>query len=125
MSFDANLSVSDGTDTHVYSEISRYGNETIRRVAAFGTIIPKTLKISHMRANSPYGGKSDRHIIRNDQVFNIDPNDLTKLAQVSIYTVIQVADSLPNKAAVVGKMLVENHAVCSSANLAKILNGES
>lgn len=125
MSFDPNLSVSDGTDTHVYSEISRFGNETIRRVASFGTIIPKTLKISHMRANSPYGGKSDRHIVRNDQVFNIDPNDLTKLAQASVYTVIQVADSLPDKAVIVAKMLKENQVVCSSTNLAKLLNGES
>lgn len=125
MSFDPNLSVSDGTSTHVYSEISRFGTETIRRVAAFGTIIPKTLQIKHMRANAPSGGKSDRHIVRNDQIFAYDVSDPTKMASCSVYTVIQVADTLPDKAAVVTKLLAENHAVCSAGNLAKLLNGES
>lgn len=125
MSFDANMSVSDGTDTHVYSEISRYGNEAIRRVAAFGTTIPKTLSIKHMRATAAIGGKSDRHIVRNDQVFSYDDSDPTKLAAASVYTIIMIPDVVADKETVAVKLLAENQAVCSASNIPKILNGES
>lgn len=120
----SDITLSDGTNNTVMSEISRTGTETLRRAASRGLVYPKTFRISHQSVNAQVGGKSNRVLVRIDDVQNVDVSDPASKAGEAVYFVLQKPEKLPS-ATNIQAMVVELKNFLTEANITKLLNGES
>lgn len=124
MAFTSDLTLNDGTNNTVLSEISRQGNETLRRVSARGLVYPKTMRISHQQSKIAGSGKVNRCVVRIDDIQSISATDPAMKATEAIYLVIQKPEVLPVQANI-QKMVVELKGFLTAENVTKLLNGES
>lgn len=124
MALSADVTLNNGTTTTVVSEISRTGNETLRRAASRGLIYPKTLRISHQSVKAGKSGVANRFVVRLDDVQSVSVDDPLVKAMDSVYLVVQRPEILTDSATVLA-LVEELKTFLTAANLAKLLNGES
>lgn len=124
MALSADITLNDGTNNTVVSEISRTGSETLRRAASRGLIYPKTLRISHQSVKAGKSGMANRFVVRLDDVQSTSETDPLAKAMDSVYLVVQRPEMLSGITKVLA-MITELKTFLSEANLAKLLNGES
>lgn len=124
MAFSSDITVTDGTNSTVMSEIYRQASETLRRDAARGLVYPKTMRIAHQVVSASLGGKANRALIRLDDVQSTDASDPTKKAGDAVYLVLQHPESITNTTVIL-RLVKELTAFLTPTNVAKLLNGES
>lgn len=124
MALASDITLNDGTNSTVMSEISRTGTETLRRAATRGLVFPKTFRVSHQSVNAQVGGKSNRVLVRIDDIQNVDVADPSSKAGEAVYFVLQKPEKLPDPANI-QKMVVELKTFLTAENITKLLNGES
>ena len=124
MGFTSDVTLNDGTENHVYSTISLSGTETLRRDSALGLVYPKTMRISHQAVKAQGSGKANRCVVRLDSTKSTSMTDPAIKATESAYFVFQKPESLPDQATM-QKLIKELISFLTSANVTKLLNGES
>jgi methyl coenzyme M reductase subunit D len=118
--FANDITLSDGTNSHVYSLVSLQDSKATRAVAASGLTTPKTMVISHTSSGSGVNAV-DRHLVRLNEAALGSDNVTVKTG--SIYIVIEKPRQIVTDAAV-QDLLDELVGFMTPSNLAKLLNSE-
>lgn len=124
MAFPDEITLDNGTTQTEMTVISRLGAETLRRNATRGLVFPKTMRIAHQAVKAAVGGKANRALVRLDDIQNYDVEDPAAKAGEAVYIVIQRPEVLTSPDNI-RAMVAELCAFCTSANITKLLNGES
>jgi hypothetical protein len=124
MSFDNDLTLTDGTNTNVVSEISRVNQTTIRRDATKGLALPISMTISTKELNRN-GKILYRHLVRLDEIIAYDGDDATAVASEAVYLVIERAKVITDTTTIIVKLDQLLAFAAIAANQTKVLNGES
>lgn len=124
MAFSSDITITDGANSTIMSEIYRQASEALRRDATRGLVYPKTMRIAHQVVNAALGGKANRALIRLDDVQSTDSSDPTKKAGDTVYLVLQHPESITDTTVIL-RLVKELTAFLTPTNVAKLLNGES
>lgn len=123
MSFNPELTLTDGTNINVVSTISVKDDETIRRDASRGLSLPYTLRIGTKKTGSGIT-TLNRHLVRLDSIVNYDVDDPAAKIGRSVYFNI-IEPEVIFDATEVQIMIDQLAAFLTAPNVVKLLNGES
>lgn len=121
MSFPNDVTLSDGTNSHMYSLISLENAKSIRSVAASGLSTPKTLTISH-QVNGTGLTAVDRHLVKLNETKT--DTEGVKLAAGEVYIVYSKPRQIITDSDIQDLQDELVAFITAAGNLAKLLNGE-
>lgn len=119
MSFSSSIILTDGTTPRTVDTISVVNSDTLRRDATEGLFEPFTMRISTTAQNDG----SNRHLVRCDKVKVYDTDTGAK-DLASVYMVI-VAPTTSDQETEIQWQVKAIADFLSTANVTKLLNGES